>query len=401
MHQTVTMQYPYLHGFFGAPNFGDELLCRSLLDAFSGDRGALVATRNTAVTRRTAHGLHVCIVSGMFSHLRFFTGLPWRIWHLRRASHLLIGGGGLLQDTFSTVTIMRSAFDAALAVRFGIPFYFIGLEVGSIYHDVSKEHARFLLQNAKSVWCRDPESVVRARISSGNDRADIHEMPDIAHAFLRNWFSLHPRAGNGQSHCVVNVLKSRGSHPLEFVALVCALCKRFYRVTLAAAQPGEELDWIKGFPDPPSNLHVFSSGDWEPTLELLRSADCLIAERFHYIAAGAHCGLRVVPVLNTNKARHLVESMGLTAFSLEGDAYSAAAVIALLDTAIPAHDKTLDHLCAKLQNAVNAISAGADRAATYTPEVRATARRIVITILRTGLRQKAEALLRRLGLKRS
>lgn len=395
------MHRPFFHGFFGAPNFGDELLCRSLLEYFPGEAGAIVATRHAAVTRRTAAGLRVTTAPGMLNNLPFFAWLPWRILQLRRASHLLIGGGGLIQDTFGTVTLRRGAFDAAWAVRRGIPFQIVGIEVNSIYHAESKRLARFLLRHASSIWCRDDASVPRARTAAGDDRSDIRRMPDLAHEALGRWFERHPRPATPGRHCVFNPLSFPHRQPAEFVRLVEALCRRFENVTLAAAQPGEEQAWLRLLTTRPANLRVFVSGDWEPPLELLASADVLLAERFHYIAAGAHAGLRLLPVPPTSKADQLADDLGLAAAKLPSTARTAERTLALLDHAQPVAPDRLAALRSELRTALEGITAAlALPAPAHPAAVQAEARAIIRETIAAGLRQKCGAAFDRLRRKK-
>lgn len=389
----TVMRLPYLHGFFGAPNFGDELLCRSIAETFGGDEGTIVATRSAAVTKYTMRGVPgVSIVPGMLFNLAFFGWLPLRVRKLGQASNVLIGGGGLLQDTYSTATLMRSTFDAAWAVRFGIPFDLIGIELGSIYHPESKSRARFLLRHARSVWCRDPESARRAGNASHRD--DVREVPDLAHDFLRRWFAAHPRQGGG-GHCVFNPLSTPGKRPEEFAALVRRLCRDFSKVTLAAAQPGEEKAWLEMIGKRPSNLEIFSSGDWKAPLELLRGADALIAERFHFLAAGAHAGLRVVPIVPTAKARHLAESLGIGDISLSSDDFTASAVVARLDRARAVDDGVLSKHADGLSVIRDELKAAP--AVRYDAAARSEAWKWIQEILRQGAAQKFNAVRKRVA----
>jgi polysaccharide pyruvyl transferase WcaK-like protein len=251
----ILMPRLFLHGFFGAPNFGDELLCRSLLEAYPSSRGFAVATRDPQVTRHTARGIaSVRAVRGLFPSVGFFANLPLRMLALRRADHLLIGGGGLLQDTFSPVTLQRSAFDAAWAIRSKIPYSVVGIELGSIYRLESQQRARFVLQNARSVWCLDPQSLSAARALIGSAPTPAHEFPDLAHSLLARE-ALRPRSSDGEAHCVVNPTQTPARFPAEFDALIQALCRKFKRVTLAAAQPGEERAWLKLLSTRPQNLN--------------------------------------------------------------------------------------------------------------------------------------------------
>ncbi len=395
------MHRPFFHGFFGAPNFGDELLCRSLLEYFPGEAGAIVATRNAAVTRRTAAGLRVTTAPGMLNNPPFFFWLPWRILQLRRASHLLIGGGGLIQDTFGTVTLRRAAFDAAWAVRFGIPYHIVGIEVNSIYHEESKRIARFLLRHASTTWCRDDASIGRARTAAGDDRTDIRRMPDLAHEALGRWYERHPRAEPGNRHCVINPLSLPHRQPAEFVRLVEEVCRRFEIVTLAAAQPGEEKAWLQRLPVRPPNLRVFVSGDWEPPLALLASADALIAERFHYIAAGAHAGLRLLPAPPTSKADQLADDLGLAAAKLPLTERTAARALALLEQAQPVPPARRAAIRQDLRTALATITTALTLPPPPRPAaVHAEARAIIRETIAAGVRQKCGAALDRLRRKK-
>lgn len=391
---TSRVERPFFQSYFGVPNFGDELLCRAVVGMFDVAGTGRVAARRPKISRVTLRGTGARTVLGKFPHRGFWVGLPLRLWYLSRASQLFIGGGGVIQDTFSPATIMSSTFDVSRAVGHDAPFAFVGIEIGNVAQPESRVRAEFALKHAAVVWCRDQRSFERAQELGAGDRAFL--APDLAHSFLRSW----PTAGSAvdtNEHCVVNVRVLAQDHPDAFRALIADLCDRYSRVTLASAQPGEEKGWVALLRDRPANLEVFSSGGWQATLELLDSASVLIAERFHFIAAGAHLGLPVIPLLATHKATQLAAEMGIAdGQSIQIAEYSHDRALTAIDAARPVATEVLDELAASVNAAVRVTRQAMAREVVYTGSAKEEARQISRDILRSGAGLMSSALRRRL-----
>ncbi|HEX2099159.1 MAG TPA: hypothetical protein VHF69_00765, partial [Candidatus Synoicihabitans sp.] len=236
--------------------------------------------------------------------------------------------------------------------------------------------------------------VRRAREFAPN--ADVREMPDLAHDFLEMWYGRNGRSTGANGHCVINPLATPRAHPGEFAALIDALCQRYRQVTLATAQPGEEVAMLRSLPSRPSNLDVFVSGDWEPPLHLLSRADVVVAERFHYIAAAAHAGAKVIPVIQTAKARHLSHLLGLSDSSIDGKTYRAAKVLAQLDTLQPPATDRLQALARDVRSTIAHVEQQRALPARYSTNVQRAARTMTREILAWGWNQKRHAAVKRL-----
>lgn len=390
MHETYVR--PFFYGFFGAPNFGDELLCRTVVELFAGDRDARVATRRPRITRHTLVGSRAKAVRGKFPHVDFWQGFFGRIWHLSRTSDLVIGGGGLIQDVYSTVGMKGISFDVAQMIRRGRPYVFVGIEIGTISQPVSKELSRFLVSNARAVWCRDALSEQRARALGAT--GEVILAPDLAHWLLRRWAASH--ATEPTSHCVVNPRIVPQQNRAEFGKMILALCQRYDRVTLAAAQPGEQRDWIAHLSPMPENLAVHATANWQETLELLASASTVIAERFHYIAAGAHLGRLVVPLLATHKAADLAEELAIPEHQRVAlEDFDADAVMSAVHSAEPVPTQVLDRLASEVEGAADAVVALGGRRVTYPRASKLQARSLERKVLYEGLLWLGGGLVRR------
>lgn len=310
----------YMFGFFGAPNFGDELLCQAIVSNVGRSLGNAtrfhIATRQPKVTRRLVRG-NFRTVPGLFSDVRFFAFLPWRLWSLAQADRVLIGGGGLFYENSSPRGIMGCTFDATAAILFNRPYDIIGVEIGHIETEGARALVSFVFRNARTIWCRDETTLEKARALCGRD--DPQFFADISHDFLEG----QVKASSGtqtETHgqCVINPLALHFRKPEEFTALILWAQQRFDRVVVAIAQPGEEkaiAELLKTTAAKP--VDFFVSPDWREVMALLRTSDLVIAERFHYVVAGAHARIPVVAIVHTEKVRQLTKQLGIEKHAVE------------------------------------------------------------------------------------
>lgn len=181
-------------GFFGAPNVGDELLCRAVVDTLHRTCGpAHVAVQTFDVqTSAQFSGVGRCrpnvagfgengnteLIAGWWPDTRWLSNLGRRIRLLREIDAVVIGGGGLIEDVYSRFSLPRYVADACFALMAGRPLVFVGLGVRPVKRTLHRRLASFVLGAASAVYVRDEDSMRRARGLCGASCVEVG--PDIA-----------------------------------------------------------------------------------------------------------------------------------------------------------------------------------------------------------------------------
>lgn len=148
--------YAVLCGFYGMGNLGDELLLRSMIDLFAEigvDRERLAVLSGDPVVTSKAYGIR--------SASRWS---PWAIWDLCRSSHsLVMGGGGLFQDSTSVRSVAYYSGVMAIAQAAGCIPWVYGNSLGPLSSYVGRALAAFSLGKAPVIALRDRSSMAMAR----------------------------------------------------------------------------------------------------------------------------------------------------------------------------------------------------------------------------------------------
>ena len=149
-----------LMGFWGVPNFGDEWLFRAgqsfLREAFPGCRLSALVGSARVERRLGRHADGLALLDGFFPDPAFFRKLPAIVQAIRTADLTLIGGGGLINDTYTSFSIPRYTVPALLATALGTPVVWWGLGVVPPKRRVLRSLAMWTLRHAAAVLIRDP-----------------------------------------------------------------------------------------------------------------------------------------------------------------------------------------------------------------------------------------------------
>ena len=272
----------YSIGFFGAPNFGDELLCSTLA-------GFLKETRNPAkvyVMTRSAEatagytGLEVEYVEG-------WAPGPEYIWHLgqhlravRRSDLTLVGGGGLISDHYTWQGAVCYFTDICWGLLMGRKHVFVGLGVVRLRRGWLKPLVRFVCRTASSTYVRDEQSAIRFRelapaalVEVGPDLASLASLP----AEL---------AGDEESpYALVNFREKPPIDEAGLRSLIETLVDRVGRVVLLPAEPSD-LPYFRQVAEGLSassreRVEIAEMGTLKSAIGLIDGARVVVAERLH------------------------------------------------------------------------------------------------------------------------
>ncbi|MDQ3704487.1 MAG: polysaccharide pyruvyl transferase family protein [Chloroflexota bacterium] len=145
-------------GWYGSANAGDEAVLQSVVESLrrAGHEGLLVLSTNPGRTAATY---------GVESLPRNPLSLA-TLRAVRQSKALILGGGGLIQDSSSVYNLPLYALYVVLARSRGVPVFGWGLGVGPLYTRLGRLLARFIFRSSRYFSVRDTESA-RALRSAG------------------------------------------------------------------------------------------------------------------------------------------------------------------------------------------------------------------------------------------
>ena len=230
-----------LIGFWDVPNFGDEWLFRAgqsfLREAFPGCRLSALVGSSQVERRLGRHAEGLALLDGFFPDPAFFRKLPAIVQAIRSADLTLIGGGGLINDTYTLFSIPRYTVPALLATALGTPVVWWGLGVVPPKRRVLRSLAMWTLRHAAAVLIRDPGS--RAYLLANGVAASPGE--DLSVLGPAACSTAKPqRPTMARRSLVVNFRDDRQDLAAGRLAFLEAQLDRFDRVVMVAAEPCDE-----------------------------------------------------------------------------------------------------------------------------------------------------------------
>ena len=195
-----------ISGYYGFDNLGDEAILAALLQELAArhpDWTPVVLSRKPATTEMT-YGVEACSRDSLLS-----------LWEeMGRADLLISGGGGLLQNVTSQLSLAYYLSILELALRRGTPYVLLGQGLGPLWGPGVAAAVKRYLDRAQAIVLRDSSSVELAR-NLGVSKAKITEAADLA-------LLLEPE----RDVVADNLLQSVGLDPKE---PICGLILRGWR----------------------------------------------------------------------------------------------------------------------------------------------------------------------------
>lgn len=272
-----------LVGFWGVPNFGDEWLLRCA-QAFA--RECLPNHRLTALVRSSEierrlgqHRSGVRLLEGFFPDPRFFRSLPSLLGELGRSDITLIGGGGLINDSYTAASIPRYAVPALMSLVCGLPVVWWGLGVVSPRGWLLRRLAYATLGLSTRVLVRDRASLELLHAKGVNARLsdDLSALSPPS-----------PTRGNASSErsLVVNFRDDDPDLREGRLSYVLASRRRFARVILLAAEHGDEVLYralvaALDLTEPGAEVEILPASDYAGSQRALAAATLVVSERLH------------------------------------------------------------------------------------------------------------------------
>lgn len=148
-------------GWYGSANAGDEAVLQSVVESLrrAGHHGILVLSTNPTRTA-TSYGVDSVPRNPLN---------PGTLRAVIGSKALVLGGGGLIQDSSSVYNLPLYALYVALARLRGLPVFGWGLGVGPLYTRLGRSLARFIFLSSRFFSVRDAESARALRAAGVRD----------------------------------------------------------------------------------------------------------------------------------------------------------------------------------------------------------------------------------------
>ncbi len=144
-----------LCGFYGMGNLGDELLLKGMIDLFGS-----VGVEREDIAVLSGDPKATSREYGVRSVNRWSAGDIWRV--CRSSKSLVLGGGGLFQDSTSVRSVSYYSGVMTLASMAGCSTWVYGNSLGPLSSLIGRSMARWALKRARSLALRDRSSMALA-----------------------------------------------------------------------------------------------------------------------------------------------------------------------------------------------------------------------------------------------
>ena len=306
-------------GYYGFRNLGDDSILHaisSMFRRFSVPVQLTVLSGDPEDTRRQY---------GLNTQPRFSPKALFRT--LKECDILLSGGGSLLQDTTSSLSLLYYLAVMGLAQLLGKPVVVFANGIGPVKKPLNRALVRRIIQKCALVTVRDQQSLQELR-SMGVSHPQIHVTADPA-------FTLEPthpprallrELGIPDEAQVVGIsvreLPDNGNFPEQFARLCDRLSLELGK-TIVFLVMQESLDEalsrrIQSAMTAPSFL-AKTPGDPGAMLSLIRDMDAVVSMRLHTIIFAARMGIPVAGCVYDPKVSAFLQMLQMPSCGTPGD----------------------------------------------------------------------------------
>lgn len=301
-----------LSGYYGFDNAGDEAVCQGIIQALRQENPQLVPMVLSHHPTKTAENYQVKAYN------------RWRLTDIVRAlykSRLLISGGGsLLQDSTSSVSLFYYLGIITLARLMRKPVVIYGQGIGPIERRYNRLLTRFVLNRTQMIFVRDRQS--RDFLKSIGVQKPIDVMPDAVlglqsrHNTTDIGKLMLYKAGVDLSKPVI-VMAVRPWKNIDNVHAYARTLDDYvdqgYEVVLVPMQKGPDTNLAKAIYGHMQKKAVIITGQFkaEEYFALFAAAELVIGMRLHALVMAAKSGTKVVALAYDPKVdafMHLIDN---------------------------------------------------------------------------------------------
>ncbi|MFP4353742.1 MAG: polysaccharide pyruvyl transferase family protein [Phycisphaerae bacterium] len=302
----------YSIGFFGIPNYGDELLCVSIRKGLSVlVPGATVYTSTADPNISSSYsGIErEYLIPGLAPSRRYLRHWIRHLSILRKSDLTLIGGGGLIADYYTWASIVRYALDPIIGLAMGRKYVFVGIGARPIRRRWLRPLVRFFCRNASAVYARDDDAAEALR---GNGCRDILVGPDLSVLSYPPVDFLET-----QEYALVNVREKPFIDPRRIQDLCSALSGKFPEIVLLSAEMPDTTYYrqlVSSWPkDLQERIRILEPKTLEEGHRTIGQARLVIAERLHVNVAAVQMQRPLGCICYERKVSEFLEMLGCDA----------------------------------------------------------------------------------------
>ena len=300
-------------------NLGDDLFVHTVTRRYPDAQFYMWSHRKNRETFACLPNLKVIdrdsrLVRGLRS-LRPSLAARYKGWLEKRCDAVVYIGGSIFMEYPNWQTIC-SWWDWTAKNR---PFYVLGANFGPWHTEAYRDNMAGIFANCRDVCFRDSYSagLFPGSVRQAPDILFSYPMPDAAVREDQVFVSVINCAGRDESH-------SLHCHDARYVSNMAALLRRLLdagkRIVLASfcAEEGDEegirkiLAAMDLGEDPRVRVLCYDGTNAREITEAIAGSGGVIATRFHAVILALAAGRPVLPVIYSDKTKHVLEDLGFT-----------------------------------------------------------------------------------------
>lgn len=295
-------------GFYGAPNFGDEILCKSNIKLFNelGADKIYICSNNKKVSKKYSEIYNENIIEGFWPKPEFFSNIVERIKILKHSDVIVIGGGGLFNDYYCKYSIMRYTIDALFGILFDKKIIFWGVGAERISYFYNRTILKFLIDTCNaSVYTRDVYS--KEKLKNNGIKKDAQICFDLSVGYIsQNYASIH----QDNNYTLVNLRED----PSKDQHIIISLIKEVMgsskcEIIFMGVEPPDKI-YLDRLSKEFENSRVIIPNTLNETIDLIKGAKKIVAERLHVNLVASMMEKNISPIVYEQKVLANLEKIG-------------------------------------------------------------------------------------------
>jgi polysaccharide pyruvyl transferase WcaK-like protein len=296
-------------GFFGAPNYGDELLSvavRKGLERTILDSEVLTCTLRSIVSEQYSGIQSKDCLEGYLPSKSYVKTFRRRMQLISKSDLLIVGGGGLIADYYSPISLIRYSCDPLFGMIMGKSYVFAGVGARKLTRSWLKGLAGFFSRSAAAVLVRDPDSSAVMK-ELGAEKVKVG--PDLSAI-------MYP-FGDGETRSEYSIVNVRENPPIDdwrIEELVMSIVELGQKAVLLCAENSDygyyanlAEKWSRSAVD---NIAIVMPETLEEATNVILGADMVIAERLHVIAVAVMCQKKLGAIVYEKKVAEYLDGIG-------------------------------------------------------------------------------------------
>lgn len=298
----------YSIGFWGAPNLGDELICKAVNDivvdtVLSRSNIHYTLTNNSASSEEYHRLQQNTHVHGFFPTPEYFAGIRSHINAILKSDLITVGGGGLISDKYTWQAIPRYLVDLLLCIVLNKRICFVGIGVLELKRSIYKYLVKFVLKNSSGIYLRDEESLRNLEVNASMSFGDkVIIGPDLSH------YVQFETKGIIKDYAVVNLRENPALNDISLRRVFNSIdCEK---IVLLCAEPSDYgyYNKIISVYEGNKKFEIINPKNIYDAVKIIDESKYIFTERLHVTAIAAELGKKSFILAYEGKVRSYIEN---------------------------------------------------------------------------------------------